>query len=96
MKGAKSCMKILLVVFREKNLIWGNLIFLGHFLLFDGMWSKLIQATVTIRSFNSQSMISFMITTGSLNSQGMIRILKQSEHDFSGKHLCDEYFMDIM
>ena len=41
-------------------------------------------------------MISFMITTGSLNSQDMIRILKQSRHDFSGKHLCDGYCVDIM
>ena len=36
---------------------------------------------------NSHNMVSFMITTGSLNSQGIIRILKQSEHDFSGKYL---------
>ena len=26
----------------------------------------------------------------------MIRILKQSRHDFSGKRLCDGYCMDIM
>ena len=32
-----------------------------------------------------------MITTGSLNSQGMIRIVKQSRHDFSGNYLCDGY-----
>ena len=37
-----------------------------------------------------------MITNGSLNSQDMIRILRQSGHDFSGKHLCDGYFVDIM
>ena len=37
-----------------------------------------------------------MITTGSLNSEDMIRILKQSRHDFSGKHLCDGYCMGIM
>ena len=41
-------------------------------------------------------MITFMITAGSLNSQDMIRILKQWRHDFSGKHLCDGYCMDIM
>ena len=34
------------------------------------MWSKLSQATVTI---------------GCLSSQDMIKILKQSEHDLSGK-----------
>ena len=43
---------------------------------------------------NSQDMISFMITTGSLNSQYMIRIIKQSGHDLSGKHLSDGYCMD--
>ena len=31
-------------------------------------------------------------TIGSLD---MIRIRKQSRHDFSGKHLCDGYCMDI-
>ena len=45
---------------------------------------------------SSQDMISFLIATGSLNSQDMIRIFKQSTHDFSSKHLCDEYSMDIM
>ena len=54
--------------FSKKKIIWGNLIFLGHFLLFDWAWSKLSQATVTIGSLNSQDMISFMITTGSLSS----------------------------
>ena len=37
-----------------------------------------------------------MITTGSLNSQDMIRILKQSTHDFTGKHLCDGYYVMFM
>ena len=41
-------------------------------------------------------MNSFMITAGSLKNQDMTRILKQSRHDFSGKHLCDGYSMDIM
>ena len=67
MKGANRYMKILLVVFSIKNFIWGNFMFLGHFLLFHWGWSKFSQATVTIRSLNSQDMISFMITTGSLN-----------------------------
>ena len=56
---------------------------------------KLSQVTVNW-TLNSQDTISVMITTGSLNSQDMIRILKQWRHDFSGKHLCDGYFMDIM
>ena len=44
--------------------------------MFDWVWSKLSQATVTI---------------GSLKSQDMIKILKQSGHDFSGKRLYGEY-----
>ena len=56
----------------------------------------MISFMITTGSLNSQDMIFFMITTGSLNSQDMIRILKQSRHDFSGKHLCDGYCMDIM
>ena len=83
--------------FLRKNFIWANLIFLiWSFLLFDWAWVELSQANVTIRSLNSQDMVSFMITTGSLNSQDMIRILKKSGHDFTGKHLCDGYCMDIM
>ena len=58
MKGANRYMKTLLVLFREKKFIWDNLIFLGHFLLFDGAWPKLSQATVTIGPLNSQDMIS--------------------------------------
>ena len=60
------------------------------------MWSKLSKATVSIGSLNNQDKISFMIITGSLNNQGMIRILKQSGHDFSGKCLCDGNCMKIM
>ena len=88
-------MIILLVVFRE-NIIWVNLIFLGHFLHFDWAWSKLSQVTVNNGSLISQDMISFMIASGSINSQDMIRILKQSRHDFSGKHLCGGCCMDII
>ena len=81
--------------FSRKKLIWGILTFLGHFLLFDRRWLKLSQATVTTGSLVI-NMISFKITTGSLNSQDMIRVHKQSRHDFSGKHLCQGYCMDIM
>ena len=62
--------------FLRKNLIWDNLVFSDDFLMFDWVWSKLSQATVTI---------------GSLKSQDMIKILKQSGHDFSGKRLYGEY-----
>ena len=72
------------------------MIFIGLFLLFIWAWSKSNQATVTIGSLNGQDMISFMITTGSLNSHDMISIFKQSRRDFSGKHLCGGYCMDIM
>ena len=91
MKGAHRYMIILLVVFLRIKCIWGNLIFLGLFLLIHWAWLKLRQATFTIGSLNSQDMIYFMITAGYLNSQDMIRIVKQSRHDFSGKHLCDGF-----
>ena len=64
----------ILLIFFEKKIRLGQFDLLGHFLLCDWAWSKLSQATVTIES---------------LNSQDMIRIRKQSRHDFSGKHLCD-------
>ena len=44
--------------------------------MFDWVWSKLRQAAVTI---------------GSLKIKDMIKILKQSGHDFSGKRLCGRY-----
>ena len=97
MKGANRYIKILLVVFRGKNSFGTTWSFspLGHFLLFD--WARSNWARpLLIGSLNSQEMISFMIATGSLNSQDIIRILKQRRHDFSGKHLCGGYFMDIM
>ena len=56
-----------MVVFSRKNFMQGNLIFLGHFLLFDWAWPKLRQVTVTIESINSQDKTPFMITTGSVN-----------------------------
>ena len=43
--------------FLRKTLIWGNLIFSGHSLMFDWVWSKLSQATVTIGSLEIQNMI---------------------------------------
>ena len=89
-------MKVLLVVFLRENLILGNLIFLGHCFMFHWVGSKLSQATVIIGFLNSQDMISFMITTRSLNSQDVIKILKQSGHNFSGKCLCDGYCMEIL
>ena len=97
MKGTNRYIKILLVVFRGKNSFGTTCSFspLGHFLLFDWAWSNWARPLL-IGSLNSEDMISFMITTGSLNSQDMIRILKQWRHDFSGKHLCGGYSMDIM
>ena len=89
MKGADRYMKILLVAFQEK------IHPLGYCLLFDWAWSNWARPLL-IESLNSPHMISFMIATGSINSQNMIRILKHWRHDFSGKHLFDGYFMDIM
>ena len=82
MKEAYRYMKVLLVVFREKNSIATIWSFkpLDHFLLFDWAWSSWARP----------------LLIGSLNSQDMIRILKQWRHDFSGKHLCGGYRMDIM
>ena len=77
-RGQENFISCFLII----NLIWVNLIFLSHFLLFDWVWSKLSsQATVTIRSLNSQDMIYFMITTGSLNSQEIISQVNIYEMD---------------
>ena len=67
--------------FQRKNLFWGNLIFSSHFLMFNWVWSKLSQTSVTI---------------GSLKSQGMIKILKQSGHDFSAERLCGRQCTQIL
>ena len=49
--------------------------------MFDWEWSKLTQATVTI-AFSK--------------SQDMVKILKQSGHDFPGKRLCGGYCTQIL
>ena len=49
--------------------------------MLDWVWSKLSQATVTIAD---------------LKSQDMIKILKQSGHDFPGKRLCGGYCTQIL
>ena len=96
MKGANRYMKILLVVFQEKNHLEQFDLFslLGHFLLFDWLWSNW-DRPLLIGSLNSRDIIFFMITTESLNSQNMLRILKQWRH-ISGKYLCDGHCMDVM
>ena len=90
-------MKILLVVFREKNSFETICFFLplGHFLLFNWAWSNCARPLL-IGSLSSQDMISFMVTTESLNIQDMIRILKQGRHGFPAKHLYGGYCMDIV
>ena len=95
MKGAKRYMKVLLVVFREKKIHLGQFDLFSLFLHFDCSWSDWAKPLLIWYS-NSQDMISFLITTGSLNSQDVIRILEQRRHDFSDKHICDGYCMDIM
>ena len=49
--------------------------------MFDWVRSKLSQATVTIAY---------------LKSQDMIKILKQSGHNFPGKRLCGGLYLDII
>ena len=80
--------------FSEWKGLWGNLIFLYHFLLFDWAWLRLSQATVAIRSLNSQDMTSFMITTGSLNSQDMISQVEIYVVDIVWI-LCDVYMWGV-
>ena len=66
----------------RKKFIWGNLIFLA-FRPFFTVWLGMVK-------------LSRPLLIGSLNSQDIIRILKQWRYDFSGKHLCDRYCMNIM
>ena len=44
--------------FLRKNLIWGNLILSSYFLMFDWVWLKLSQVTVSFGSLQSQDMTS--------------------------------------
>ena len=62
--------------FMRKNLISGNLIFTDPYLMLDWILPKVSQATVT---------------NGSSKIQDMIKILKQSGENFSGKCLCGGY-----
>ena len=80
---SKGANRYMACCFSRKNFIRGKLIYLGHFLLSDWVWSKLSQATVSIGSLNSQDMISFMITTGAVNGQDMTRIQDMISHDFN-------------
>ena len=66
------------------------MIFLGHFLLFDWTWLKLSQATVTIGSLGHDIFHDYCWI---LKQSGHDGILKQSRHDFSGKHICNGYCM---
>ena len=93
MKGANRYMKIF--CFLRKNLIWDDLIFLALRPFFT-LWLGMVEIEPGHCYYWILISAQFMITAGSLNSQDMIRILKQSRHDFSGKHLYDEYCMDIM
>ena len=83
--------------FLRKNLIWSILIILGFFRSTVRLDLVKIEADhcYCVRYLNGQGMNYFMITTGFLNSQDMMKILKQSRHDFSARHLCDGHCMDI-
>ena len=95
MKGVDRQMKIILIIFSKKNFVWDKWTILG-----PKMVHPLISGS-TVRfflKFCTWILLgrNWAVTIGSLNSQDMIRILKQLRHDFSGKHLCDGYCMDIM
>ena len=80
---SKGANRYMVCSFSRKKFIWGQLIYLDHFLLSDWAWSKLNQTTATIGSLNSQDMISFLITTGVVNGQDMTRIQDMISHDFN-------------
>ena len=63
-KGNQEVHEKFFSCFQRKNLICGNVIFSGHFLIFDWVWSKLSQTTVTIRSLKSQDMIKILKQRG--------------------------------
>ena len=91
-KGLIGMWKCCQLFFEEKKsfgTIW-SFMHLRHFLLFDWAWSNWVRPLL-IGSLNSQDMISLMITTGSLNREKYLR-----KHFFSGKHLCDGYYMVVM
>ena len=97
MKGVNRYMKRLLVAFWGKKLIWGNLIFLA-FSSFFTVWLgmvKLSQATINWILKESGHVFFYDYHWIFIN-QDMNRILKQWRHDSSGKHLRDQYCMDIM
>ena len=59
-------MKNLLV---EKKFIWGNLIILGHFVLFDWAWSKIGPGHCYYWILKQSGHDLFQITTGSLSTR---------------------------
>ena len=71
--------------FLRKNLICGNLVFSGQFLMFDWVSSQLSQAAVTIAYLKSQDMIK------TLNSQDMI-----SQVNFYVEDTVLRYYMVLM
>ena len=97
MKGANRYMKNLLVVFWEKKIIWGNLIFLA-FRPFFTVWLGMVKLNQVIVNWilKQSGHDVFHDYYWIFKQSGMIRILKQWRHDFSGKHLCGGYFMGFI
>ena len=87
MKGAVRYMKFSLVIFPEKvsfGAIWS---FYAIFYCLIGHGRNSARPLLLLGLKHSGHDF--------FNSQDMIRIFKQSRDDFSGKHLCDKYCMDI-
>ena len=109
MKGANRYIKILLVVFSRKKFILGCLIFLA-FMSFFTVWLDMVNLSkATANWILKQSRHDFFHDYYWILKQSgydlfhdyywilrLIRILNQWRHDFSGKHLCDGYCMDVM
>ena len=89
-----SALRIFKKIFRMKN--WGNVIFLTFRPLFTVRLAMVKLSQPTVNQILKQSVHDFFHDYYWILKQEMIRILKQGRHDFSGKHLCDGYCMDIM
>ena len=95
MKGDNRYM---IFFFLRKNFIWGNFIFFAS-RPFITVWFGMVDigpGHCYYWILQQSGHDYFYYYYWSLNSQYMIKILKQSRHNFSGKHSCDGYCMDIM
>ena len=75
---------------------WGSLIILAFGPFFTALLTMTKLSQTTVNWILKQSGHDFFHDYYWILKQDMIRILKQWRHDFSGKHLCDGYCVDIM